>query len=714
MANEYLRLQDTQMNIEKARNVLAVIEDKRKDDIKDIQSENNMLRDLWSAFKDFFTKLGRPSLQKRLLKETAPALSSDYNNTMREIRDDMRVAYVEAESLGGLMVKSYNFGESERQMLLNKVRKLNSKNIDYSFYSKGAKDRSLYGLDSFIDKSKVDPSKIGAGTIAAEIVTDQGVATLARTANIDRTPLVRNVTGITDSLPAWNPIAQTGGYEGLYYGMRGEARPEGGKWHLEYTANGNTLFDNGAEESELKPRRMDMFDNNPDTFWECELISNNLIGYQNKYNGDQISVAQFQELRDNEVNSPNTEIRGDTVVAGEYGSLIDPYVPVTSAGTGEFLKVDFVVELQRSVNINWLNLNPNNFGTENYIDILSVETSEGGESYEQVGDFDDHEYDITLTSEANEELTQSQVFDTLAPDRFKFAGQGVWTFAPRKTRLIKFSLRQPQAYIKTYEVLKYETQQTKTTTTVKEETGWFSSGTETTSWTDTQVRTITLPYLEGIVNGFDVLSLASGGTSTDNAAWSNLPFGIWGGSKTVTEVLGNETITKQWTETMYDKTRFAIGIRDIGIYSYSFATTSELISKPYHSPKPISKVSITVDEYIPKMFYTSSGNDGTENSWIKYYISVDNAVSWSRISPTNHTRTLSEGGVYDLPEVINVNSDISSDERDNPLSYIDTSESVFTVRFKAVFTRPENIVDSESYSPLLSSYAIKIYPHGGL
>ena len=69
MANEYLRLQDTQMNIEKARNVIAVIEDKRKDDIKDVQSENNLFKELWKAFKNFFTKLGKPTLQKRLQKK---------------------------------------------------------------------------------------------------------------------------------------------------------------------------------------------------------------------------------------------------------------------------------------------------------------------------------------------------------------------------------------------------------------------------------------------------------------------------------------------------------------------------------------------------------------------------------------------------------------------------------------------------------------------
>ena len=714
MANEYLRLQDTKMNIEKARNVIAVIENKRKDDIKSIQSENKLFQDLWKAFKDFFTTLGKPSLKKRLLKKTAPALSSDYNDTMRETRDDMRVAYTEVDSLGSLMVKNYNFGESERQMLLNKVRKLNSKNIDYSFYSKGAKDRSLYALDSFIDNSKVDFTKIGAGATAASIVTDQGVVTLNRGGNVDRAPLVRDVTGIKESLANWDPIGEVGGYEGLYFGMRGEARPEGGTWHLEYTANGNTLYDKGAPDNELKPKRMEMFDGNPDTFWEVELIDDQIMGYQSKYDGEQITVAQFQELRDNELNSPNVQVVGDTIITNEYGSLIEDYVPVTSRGLGDFLKVDFVVHMQRSVNINWLNLNPNNFGTENYVDVLSVETSEDGQSFEKLDGFDDHEYDITLTSEANEELTQTQLFDMLAPDRFKYAGQGIWTFAPRKTRLIKFSLRQPQSYIKTYEVLKYRTEQEITNTTTKNVGGFFGLGASTKTVVDkhTETREVELPYLEGMVNGFDVMGLESGGTEYTERGAGNMA--LWGVQVTSNTVAGQERITKQWTETKYDKARFAIGVRDIGIYSYTFSERSEVVSQPYSSPKPISKLSLTVDEYIPKVFYTTAGNEGTENSWIEYYVSVDDATSWSRISPTNHTETVSSDGINPVPEVININSDISAAERENPLAYIDTPEPIFKVRFKAVLKRPNNIVDSDSYSPLLSSYALKIYPHGGL
>ena len=712
MANEYLRLQDTQMNLRKAQNILAVVEEKRKTDPEAIQSENKMFESLWKSFKDFFSNLGKPSLKLRVLDKTAPALSSDYNSSMKELADDIQVAYGEAGSLGQLIVKNYNYGESQRKMLLNSVKKINSKNIDYSFFAVGQIDRTLYGIDSFIDTSKVDFTKVGSDTTAAEIVTDQGVVTLRRIGNIDRSGLVRNVTGIKESLQAWEPIAQLGGYEGLYFGMEGEARPEGGQWHLEYSANGTTLYEKGASEEELGPRRKNMFDGNPETFWEAEFITNTLVGYQNKYNGNQISVAEFQELRSNEIDSPNVEIKGDTIVTSEYGSLIEDYIPVTQTGAVDFLRIDFIVNLSRSVMMNWINLNPNNFGTENYIDILSIETSEDGQSFVRLEGFDDHEFDTVLTREANEELTPGQALDTLSPDKFKYAGQGIWTFAPRKVNMIKFSLRQPQSYIKPYEVLKYETKQEYTTTTVKNESILWWTTTSTSVDKRTEIRTVELPYLEGLINGFDILSLGSAENGVDERAWTNIPFGIWGGSKEVTTQVNPETVTRQWRETKLDKSRFAIGIRDIGMYSYEFAETSEVVSQPYHSPKPIAKVSVSVDEFVPKQFYLNA--PGTENHWIKYYISVDDGTSWARISPTNHNRTVDETSPYDVPQIININSDISLEARENPRAYIDTPAPVYQVRFKAVLIRPEDLADSASYTPTLSKYALKLYPFGGL
>jgi hypothetical protein len=150
------------------------------------------------------------------------------------------------------------------------------------------------------------------------------------------------------------------------------------------------------------------------------------------------------------------------------------------------------------------------------------------------------------------------------------------------------------------------------------------------------------------------------------------------------------------------------------MYAYTFAEESEVVSKPYNSPNPIAKVSLTVQEQIPKIFYEDSGLTGTDNDWIKYYISVDDGVSWNRISPMNHRATVSEDGQYYVPEVININSDVPTEERDNPLAYVDTGYAIYQVRFKAVLSRPTTIQDAESYTPVLSKYALQIYPYGGL
>ena len=105
---------------------------------------------------------------------------------------------------------------------------------------------------------------------------------------------------------------------------------------------------------------------------------------------------------------------------------------------------------------------------------------------------------------------------------------------------------------------------------------------------------------------------------------------------------------------------------------------------------------------------------GTENGWIKYYILVENGTSWHRISPTHHKATLSEDGINYVPEILNINSDVSSVDRTNPLAYIDMDEPVYSVRFKAVLSRPVNIDNAESFTPILSEYALQIYPFGGL
>lgn len=748
MSNEYLRLNDTKMNIQKSGNLLAIIEEKRKDPelIKEMQSESSLFSTLFKAFKDFFSNLGKPTLQKRLIKKESPARSLGYNDTMTELTNDIHVAYTETDSLSSVIVKDFNYSETDRQMLLNKVKKLSSDTTDYSFYSSGAKTQSLFAIDDFVDNSKIDFGKTTPGVDSAELVSNQGVVTLKRKGNIDRNGFVTNVTGIKESIPEWDPAGEKGGYEGLYFGTKNEPRPEGGIWHVTYSPDGTRLYEHGASEDELMPRRLSMFDNNPDTFWEVELNTNPIVGYKDKYSGRQISVAEFNELVANEVNSPNVNVTGGTVTTDKHGSLIEDYVPITQAGASVYLSCSFIVHLSQNETINWISLNPNNFGQDLYLDVLSIQTSADGKTFEELEGFDDHEYEITLTNKANSELNSKEVKDTLSPDQFKYAGQGVWVFAPRLTRVIKFDLRQTRSYLKSYEVLVVEIEQTVTTTTTTTKYWGLSKKTSTDSYT---VRNpVEIPYLTGHILGFDAMSLEPGGISTGEqnkdyvleslllkpgqeaiGAAGILVSGFWTGGVTtlVATILSffNSTkktetsvsaarISRQWTTIKNDRSRFVIGVRDINIYSYKFVEVSEIVSKPFMSPKPVSKISLQVDETIPKIFYEDPSRINTENDWIKYYISIDNGTSWNRISPISHRTTLSEDGKNTLPEIININSDVPVSERSNPLAYIDVGEAVYSVRFKAVLSRPTDISDAESYTPVLSKYALQIYPLGGL
>jgi hypothetical protein len=750
MINQYLRLNDTTLNIQKAQNLMAVIETKRKDPNleKELQKESSLFSELFDAFKNFFLNLGKPTIKKKLQKKGSPAKSSDYNDFMVSLNNDINLAYKQTDNISSVIVKDYNYSEADRQMLKNKISSIASNLTDYSFYSNGAKSQSIFAIDDFTDNTKIDFTKMSAGSNSAEVVTNEGIVTLKRTGNIDRSSLVNRVTGVKESIPKWDPVSQTGGYEGLYFGVKGEPRPEGQKWHVQFSANGTTMYEMGASEAELMPRRLQLFDNNPDTFWEVELNTSPVVGYMDKTSGKQISVEEFNQLAANELSSPNVNTSGGTIVTSNTGSLIENYVPVSSAGSTTYLNCSFIAHLKSPSILNWISLNPNNFGESNYFDVLSIQTSADGQKFDELEGFEDHEYAIELTEQANSELNPQQIKNTLSPDQFKYAGMGVWSFAPRTARMIKFDLRQSRSYLKDYSVLMVTVSQTITTVTTKK--SWFSKKVSTD--TKTITKDIEIPYLVGMISGFDVLSLdeasfasntktplSGGGAIAGAVVGANIGAmvtlavggadlglsmvvgavigfvaGLFGSKKTVDVQASPQTITKQWTVTKNDRARFAIGIRDINLYSYTFAESSEFVSVPYLSPKPISKLALKVDETIPTNFYNTASTSNTENNWLRYYISVDDGTSWSRISPMTHRTSYEEDGKTVIPEIININSDIPLAERSNPSAYIDTVTDVYNVRFKAVLSRPTDISNAESYTPILAKYALQIFPVGGL
>ena len=763
MPNNITTNLDASINSQKAQNLLDIIQSNRSNPLYQttLQSISGLFAQMFAAFQKFFTTLGQPTVQLRFQKVGSPAVSNDYNMTNKEIYNDIQLGYTEVNSLGNAVVQNYNYSESERKMLSNKIAKLNADAIDYFMYTSGSTSQSIFAGDNFVNRSKIDPSMVSDGYTQAQISTVQGVATLSISGNTNLSTNVLTVTGISETDPKWDPASLTGCYEGMFWAVKGQMRPEGAGLHLQFSSDGSTLTELGSPEGELVINRMKMFDGNPDTFWEVEYVTALITGYQNSTTGQQISVAQFNDLMNNNASSSGATAIGGVVVAGNSGSLASGFVPVVGGTKYPFLTVEFTIQMKNKYNMNWISLNPNNFGETNYIQVTNIQLSSDGSNFVSLPGFGTGAQDTTLTNLTNQELNPNQESETLSPDQYGYAGQGIWVFDPQSVSAIKFTVNQPRAYVNPYDILMVTISQTFTVTTTSSALFGLIKSKKTS--TQTVNNDVAIPYLVGQVTGFDVMSLSSGSSSSNiqsgliagisqliagnitqiegeavagltgaaigagigiaiagaiSLSWTGIGLilglvaALFGSSTKTSVSAGPQTMTKQWKVTQYDKTRFAIGIRDIEMYAYQFATQSMLTSLPFVSPKPVEAVSLNVTETIPSAFLSSSFQ-GDRYSWIKYFISVDNGTTWSQINPMSHgDYVLPDGSL--VPQVINVNSSVAVSDRVNPLAYIDTPSPAYTVRFRAVLTRPTTLENANSYTPSLSNYSLQIYPVGGL
>ena len=181
--------------------------------------------------------------------------------------------------------------------------------------------------------------------------------------------------------------------------------------------------------------------------------------------------------------------------------------------------------------------------------------------------------------------------------------------------------------------------------------------------------------------------------------------GDGGGSTAVDFSDTGWVISNTWLETYWDKVRYAIGIRDIGVFQFQYAETSEIVSQPWVSPKEIQKVSLVVDETIPNNFPIGP-------RYIEYYVSADPGTEWIQINPLD-TPTAFETNGDIMPRIINFNTERpASSTNDN--KYITTDSPVKAVRFRAVLKRPADIDNADSMTPVLKKYRLLIVPKNGL
>lgn len=106
--------------------------------------------------------------------------------------------------------------------------------------------------------------------------------------------------------------------------------------------------------------------------------------------------------------------------------------------TKEPLILDLTMNIGDAQIINFIRVNPNNFGTKTIILIDDIETSLDGKVYTSI------KHDIPVGDFISED--QQSLF-TLSPSTSKYAGQGIYTFSPRKAKYIHFVFRQTEPFI---------------------------------------------------------------------------------------------------------------------------------------------------------------------------------------------------------------------------------------------------------------------------
>lgn len=230
-------------------------------------------------------------------------------------------------------------------------------------------------------------------------------------------------------------------------------------------------------------------------------------------------------------------------------------------------------------------------------------------------------------------------------------------------------------------------------------------------------REVALTYLQSVQvseGAQDPGKLAGegGGVGTISAQKSNPGspgfLGIGGSSPSSSSSQSTDTgwtIARQWRETHFDRSRYAIGIRDIGIYNYKFTTVSELVTVPFKSPKEIYKVELRVVEQIPSVY-------PIDKRYVEYYISADDGNEWHRINPLDSPTITSPDGMI-VPRTITFNPEIGSVANDL-VKYVETDKPVTSLRLRMVLRSAEDLQNADQHTPFVKTYRMLMYPKGGL
>lgn len=149
-----------------------------------IKTDATLIQSVFTAFQDFFTSMGKPNMVPRYAPEQGPPWSDDYNSMMSEILKDLQLLFQEMDILGRTLYTDFNHNMTQYDTLNTQYEAVLDKMRDLEILSGRSEDNVDFGRDDFLNKDKIDYSRI-AGT-PLEIV--DGAVTLPQTSRENVAP----------------------------------------------------------------------------------------------------------------------------------------------------------------------------------------------------------------------------------------------------------------------------------------------------------------------------------------------------------------------------------------------------------------------------------------------------------------------------------------------------------------------------------------------
>lgn len=445
---------------------------------------------LYSTVNNFYERLRQPVTKRFWVRPDDPRSLDDYEAFLMDVQRDLNILFDEASAATKALSNGFNYIDIINSQVKFKAQKIASTSEDLALLADDPSPDIFIAGDSFADESRIDRFFQGV-SVNASLAPGGGAVTLQRSGTEKITePGEVSVDIQTRSDFPYDPAAVLQGrrqddpgrdfrvYEGHYYHYSGRMDPAGGvlRWITLHVDNSGqeiepTNIDVSSDEGpdadarraeqerilnaqsiivpdtptpeELGVVRDRMFDDNPDTFWQIESTYN---------------PFHFTD---------------EDAFRAEYGGLTptqraEAFRSILTATEEKDFDVFVTLDLGEPKIFNWLNLSPENFGEEAWLEILSIDTASTLDGpWTPIEGLFEHRFENTLTPEANQELTDAEVAATMSPSRYRYAGQGVWQFPPREAQFVRVGVRQKTPVPSPYHVVRYKLVRNVTVTTTK-------------------------------------------------------------------------------------------------------------------------------------------------------------------------------------------------------------------------------------------------------